>query len=460
MTAKKQKTILLLCADAARHVGTVSDHIEAFRRFSRHHVVILDSVIASRMDIDLSMFDAVVFHYSIVISMPNYLPRNFFEKIAAFSGPKILFIQDEFRWVNRTMDAAEHLGISVLFTVVNGDVVRKIYRNPYFDKVRFEETLTGFVPEELIHRETPAYQDRSIDVSYRARKLPGWCGSFALQKWQIGERFLKDAPSYGLKCDIATTETSRIYGERWIDFIANSRAVLGTESGSSFVDYTGDIYDKVDAYQAANPNAAFDEVREKFLEGRDGETIIHVISPRCFEAASLRSLMIMYPGDYSGVLQEWRHYVPLASDHSNMAEVVGVLRDSARAGEIIDNAYEEISRSDAWTYRAFVARFDRVIDEITPSRTTNNIPVKQVEAEMAGQLARLSELERHYQKEGRWTQRKMRAIFLAHRLRAVTIEFISNKLPAPIARPLIFIDRVCKNALKFAMRWFQRVRAD
>ena len=295
--------------------------------------------------------------------MENYLTDTFYESISQHRGPKILFIQDEFRWVDQTMAVAERLGISVIFTVVNRDVVRRIYHRPYFSKVRFEHTLTGFVPEGLVHRKVPHYSNRKLDVSYRARKLPGWCGSFALQKWQIGERFLQDAPRFKLRTDIAISEASRLYGEAWINLLSNSRATLGTESGASFVDFSGHVLPAVDAFEAQNPDASFDVVRDRFLEGRDGDIVIHVISPRCFEAASLRTLMILYPGEYSGVLKPGRHYVELAPDHSNMAEIVEIIRDPDRAGETIANAYEEIAKSPHWTFRTFIEHFDRVADD-------------------------------------------------------------------------------------------------
>ena len=73
--------------------------------------------------------------------------------------------------------------------------------------------------------------------------------------------------------------------------------------------------------------------------------------------------MIMYPGKYSGILEAERHYVPLAPDHSNMGEVVRILRNPRKAGSIIKNAYEDIACSGQWTYRAFIRHFDRVVDE-------------------------------------------------------------------------------------------------
>ena len=59
---------------------------------------------------------------------------------------------------------------------------------------------------------------------------------------------------------------------------------------------------------------------------------MNVISPRCFEAAALRTLMVMYEGEYAGILEAGRHYVELKRDHSNIDEVVSAIRspDSPR----------------------------------------------------------------------------------------------------------------------------------
>ena len=256
-----------------------------------------------------------------MIKYDRHIDSVLLEKLKSFSGLKVLFIQDEMRWVNDTSSKNKELNIKTLFTVLNKDVIRKIYTDSWFDDVRFEQTLTGFVPEDLLDIPLKPYEERQIDVSYRARKLPAWCGSFAQEKWKIGERFESDAIKYGLKCDISCKESDRIYGSNWIKFLQNSKSTLGVESGSSFIDFSGQVSPLVDEYEKNNPDATFEEVSERFLENRDGEIIIHVISPRCFEAAALKTLMIMYEGDYSGVLIKGKHYLALKRDHSNMNEL-------------------------------------------------------------------------------------------------------------------------------------------
>jgi hypothetical protein len=425
--------ILLLCDDLARHTGTTENHITAFKTFSRHSVAVLDVVAAAGMRIDLGQFDAIAFHYSVVVANNMHFPKRFRDEIANFSGGKFLFIQDEYRWVNDTCAKIEALGISTIFTLVPRAAIRKVYRTPWFDTVRFEQTLTGFVPEDLVVRPVPDYADRPIDVSYRARKLPAWCGSFAQQKWQIGERFLADAARYDLTCDIAMSESSRIYGEAWLEFVAGSKACLGTESGASFIDFTGTVIPAVDAYETAHPNATFKQVRDLFLEDRDGEIVINALSPRLFEAAALRTLMIMYPGDYSGCAEPGRHYVELAPDHSNIDDVVAILRNPERAGEIIQAAYSEIACAPTWTYRTFIANFDRVADDENAKRQG-----RQATALSDGEpVADFSQLEAQAQQRARKRKLIFTGARFIHHIIAAAAGLLVRVLPERMARPMI-----------------------
>ncbi|GKQ51624.1 hypothetical protein [Bradyrhizobium sp. Ce-3] len=357
------RNILLLCAAAALKTNTVSDHIRAFRQYGQHKYTIVDSLAFEAIGADLDSYDCVILHYSIVISMENYIPASLRERLRRFKGVKVAFIQDEYRFVDRQNAALADLQVGVIFTVTNPDVTRKIYRDKYFQGVRFEHTLTGFVPEHLLSMKVPSYAERPRDVSYRARKTSPWLGSFAEEKWRIADRFAADAAQHNLVCDIDTSETSRVYGGSWIDFVASSKAVLGTESGVSFIDFTGDIQIQVERFCAENPDVPHEVVRQRFLGDDDGKIVIRVVSPRIFEAAALRTLMVLYEGDYSGAVKPWEHYVPLRRDHGNMAEVVSIIRDPSKAQAIIDRAFHEVALSPAWTFRQMVERFDSVVDD-------------------------------------------------------------------------------------------------
>ena len=118
------------------------------------------------------------------------------------------------------------------------------------------------------------------------------------------------------------------------------------------------------SHERRNPGVDFQTLKELYFADRDGKITLNQISPRCFEAAALRTLLVMYEGDYSGRMQPWRHYVPLKKDHSNHEEVVALLKDPKRATEIIETAYQEVACNPDNTFSAFVSQFDGVVSAV------------------------------------------------------------------------------------------------
>lgn len=93
--------------------GTMLDHINAVSVSSRHHVYCLNPRGWTSPDtIQFDEFDALVVHYSISIIHDRYLPPILRERIRAFLGLKVLFIQDEYRQVNAYVDRMIDLGIA------------------------------------------------------------------------------------------------------------------------------------------------------------------------------------------------------------------------------------------------------------------------------------------------------------------------------------------------------------
>lgn len=78
------------------HANTVLDHIDSFRRFSRHQVRLFNpKTMRNSVALDLDEFNAVVIHYSVVLSDPIYMSWHFLDKLRRFRGLKIQFMQDE-----------------------------------------------------------------------------------------------------------------------------------------------------------------------------------------------------------------------------------------------------------------------------------------------------------------------------------------------------------------------------
>jgi len=283
--------------------------------------------------------------------------------IAEFSGVKGIFIQDEYRHVDRTIAAMQMMGIHVLFTCVPTEEIEKVYPTVKLPGVVRHNLLTGYVDESLLGLRVPDPATRPIDIGYRARKVPAWLGELGQEKWNIGQRVAEDAPRFGLTIDVAHREEERLYGQRWIDFMTRCKATLGVESGSSVFDFSGEVQRAVESDVEQDPRLTFEELRKRHFDHLHGKIRLDQISPRCFEAAALRTLMVLYEGDYSGRLQPWRHYVPLKKDHSNFEEIVSVLRSPEQIREITDRAYQEVACAENNSFRAMVREFDQVITE-------------------------------------------------------------------------------------------------
>lgn len=311
-------TVLLVVDRSYRYIGTVRAHIAALRSLPQYDVRLVDYRLLPH--IDITSVRAIILHYTVTLAD---LHERYREPIRRAPGVKLAFVQDEYRWVDRTAAAIADLGVTVLFSCVEREQQRLVYRQPSMMAVRIEETLTGYVDPRLLTRRVPAYHARRIDLGYRARKLPEWYGELGRIKWQIAESVLDARPP--LKLDISTVEGERLYGRRWVRFIEGCKAMLGTESGASVVDHA-------DVYRTGTVPWP-----------KGGQPVVRAISPRVFEAAALRTLLVLTPGEYGGRLVAGRHYVELAPDMDNLDDVVTAIKVSGYAERIIRCAYREVA---------------------------------------------------------------------------------------------------------------------
>lgn len=375
----KKLNVLLLCNRPVKNAdaSTVSDHIDALSHFSKHYFYRLSFVGKLPKYLDLRRFDVIVIHYTIAIGFDSehYINMDAKNQIQRFPGLKVVFLQDEYRNVNKVIAALKSMKIDVLFTTIPDDEVDKVYSPKELPLLKKINNLTGYVPRSLLKTSSPQIKDRSIDVGYRARKLPYWLGELGFEKWQIAENFIEYSKSTDLRLDISCKESDRIYGKDWIDFVSSCKVMLGVESGSSVFDFNGKLQEDVDRYQAEHPDASFTEIQHKFLRSYEGKIRINQISPRCFEAAALRTVMLLYEGHYSGILKPWRHYVPLKKDFSNFADVYLVLKDDKKLQAIADFAFNEIALNSLYSYEKFVGDFDQILNREMATLEKPNAPL-------------------------------------------------------------------------------------
>lgn len=373
--------ILVLGDDSRSQAGTLRDHLRSFGRYSRHRVHVFNPIGVEDSPLELDAFDAIVLHYSLVITADAYLSPRLRDRISRYTGLKVQFLQDEYRWVDDITAMMRHLGIDVLFSIVPQRELDNVYGDR-LTGVDIIPTLAGYIPEDLVGRNPPTLDARPIDIGYRGRVLPYWNGALAQEKVRIARGVLERIGTHGLRHDIAWSESDRIYGERWNRFLMSCRTTLGTESGTSITDFDGSIERSVRAYLANHPGATFEQVSEAVLAPWEANVMMNVVSPRLFEAAALRTAMVLFPGEYGGIVSPWEHYIPLDKDFSNFDEVVSAIKDDGILSRITSRAYEDIVSSDAYSLRRFVGMFDDVVEERASARAFRPAP-KLVHAHLA-----------------------------------------------------------------------------
>ncbi len=411
--------------------ATVTEYLDALHTYSAHRVHEISMLHHFPSRIDLDRFDVVITHYSLSIGplLDHYLGRNLVKKLKSFRGLKAAFLQDEYREIQTYWKNINELGIDLLFSCVPEEEIPKVYPVEKVPRLRVVNVLTGYVPERLLKQVVLPVAQRPIDVGYRTRRMPFWLGRLGHEKWFVAEEFQRRAKGLGLKLDLSTREGERLYGDAWTNFVASCRAVIGVESGASIIDFDGQLEHRVEDYVAKNSESNFEEIFDKFLAPYEGSLKLHQISPRCFEAAALRTPMVLFEGAYSGVLEPERHFVVLKKDFSNFDEVVTKLRDHDYLQTMVDRTYKEVALDTRWSYRSFIQKVDAAMQDAVEQKRAKRAtrPYTQVEFDRAVRFSLNYFLRRKI-------ALFMQSIFLGFPLARKSLFGLWEILPRPIKR--------------------------
>jgi len=209
------------------------------------------------------------------------------------------------------------------------------------------------------------FEAREIDVGYRAAKLPAQFGRIGRVKSEIGQRFVQAlGPNHGLRLDISIDPRGVLSGERWLHFLCNSRFTLGSASGSSLLDPQGRIMDAVRDYERDHPGASFEEIEAACFPGQDGERELAGIGPRNIETALAESCQILVPSAHLAPFEPNVHYISLASDCSNIADVRRQMRDTTLVKQRISAALELVCETPSFRTENLTQRILAEVERI------------------------------------------------------------------------------------------------
>ena len=293
--------------------------------------------------------------------------------IAEFDCLKIAIPQDEYDHAHTLDDWLYDWNVQIIFSNFD-DTYRETLYPKMHQKAEFHHCYTGYINQDTVDENSlKPISQRPLDIVYRARHLPYWFGGYGQFKHTIAEKVTDYAPEHGLNIDISTNTDDTITGSEWIQFMASSRATIGCESGVSALDPRGEIKSSIMQWQQQEPNLSFENASKRLPVGWDDYEFL-AIGPRHFEAVMTKTCQILIRGDYSGVLEADKHYIPVEHDFSNLDAVLQKLKDDTYIQQMVDTAYNDIACNDAYTYEAFAEQLDTVIQHHTQDNTYQEKP--------------------------------------------------------------------------------------
>jgi hypothetical protein len=356
------KVLLLYYQEERKDAFTIGDYINAFNKYSKHDIFVLNVYYGFPFMLDKYNFDVVVLHYSLFGTYPFSLRGKFLSYLVRLTGLKIAIFQDEQVNHGHRIDLINKIGINIVYSILRPENHWLYYENTKIDQVI--SCFTGYVSQDLVKKASyfsKNFDERTIDISYRARSLPFSLGRVGYEKVLIGLGFLHSKVFEELKLDVSSNEADRLYGDDWFRLLGNSKFSLGSMSGASIIDVDGSVANEVQVFLESNPQSGFELVFDKVLKKYEGNVDNKGISPRIFECIASRCCLILFIDTYDGILTEGIHYIGLQKDFSNFEDVFHKMANKPYVESLIERAYLDIIESDKYSYESFINDFDSVL---------------------------------------------------------------------------------------------------
>jgi hypothetical protein len=329
---------------------------------NRHHVLYHNVAYGPASYLRRIRFDVVILHTTFLCyrSSPAFSRiRRGLAWLRSCNSLKIAMPQDEYDHSEVLDDWLAELGVSVICSNFDENVRPLLYPKMQ-RRARFLKCLTGYIDETNAAECNGWLRPIAVrphDIVYRAAHLPYWFGSHGQLKHEIASDVAQRARELGLICDISTRPEDVITGGQWYAFLSSSKTIIGCESGSSVLDRRGQIQAQIRAILTRRPALSFSDVSKLLPPGWDDYQFF-ALGPRHLEAVVTRTCQVLVKGEYDGVLQPFRHYLPIRRDLGNLDEVLHMIKDQALLEATAARAYEEIYETKRYTYGGFAKALD------------------------------------------------------------------------------------------------------
>lgn len=289
-----------------------------------------------------------------------------------YKGIKIFFAQDDYDHVQKNILKYNKCKIDIPYLIVLGHKARSyIYPKDKMQGIKIKHYLTGYVPDAInmaADISIKPIRERKTDIFDRGNDVGCAYGQLGYEKYEIGVSMKGLLNKNKFVADIKSSIDKQIYGKEYLMRMANAKATLLTESGSSII-FNNDKYMKQrleiikrtrDLEEFYTPQMLAEQYPEYFAN--EGKHVVAEISPKCFEAIACKTAIIGFEGDFFNVLKPDAHYIVLKKDYSNIDEVLDKLKDFEYLQSLVNFAYVNIIVSNKYSYESIIRSFDKELE--------------------------------------------------------------------------------------------------
>lgn len=278
-------------------------------------------------------------------------------RLTSTAKQTVLLPQDDYVFPERLDNLTRWLTSPVIFSPLSKDL-EKIYPKSMASGVTIYPCLTGYFEDSAFQdmiRFSKPYGERQIDLGQRVSEVPLHFGIGGMRKTYIAKRMASEFSARGYEVNVSTRREDAFLGNAWLSFLGDTKVTVSRKGGSSVVDKRNKLRFRL-ALLGLVPFLT-DARRLKlasFGVAEPGD--FSAESPRLFEAAALGTVQILEEDTYlGGLFQPWKHYLPLASDFSNLDEIFQFMSDPSMMSEVATSARSLLLESRAFSYAGFVS---------------------------------------------------------------------------------------------------------
>jgi hypothetical protein len=187
---------------------------------------------------------------------------------------------------------------------------------------------------------------RTIDIGFVGDLYDRLIGD--QERTRIVQFFAEHGRDYGLTCDLRSARMPR---DEWAAYLNACHGVVGAESGTYYLQKSGDALNCAKAYLKENRAASFDDVHQRCFAGGGPFLNGKAVSSRHFEPIGTKTCQLLVEGSYNGILEADRHYIAVRRDLSNIDDAIARFKDPACRREIATSAYEHVLSAHTYRHR-------------------------------------------------------------------------------------------------------------